>query len=261
MIFGIVNMWLMCIAFLFSTSKRRKIAFCCLKDNLSNKWSIDKLNLWAQELNTCATRGETEHIEMYFDLIQLKVEEIFNPKKPELCAEFCGDIMALTWNATGHNHWSQYLVYLLRPPFNKEIPYFVLGAYLLQAARFRERDINKDRYLAVVTCLSRGVENLQEVPAILLAIYLAFYTVHHAVSAQEAPQEIWIALQKIKWDKRLDVYQSKMTNYRKCVLRWLLWSYGAVCANDSQEYICKQGEYLERNYNQYMNMFPWKYIG
>lgn len=43
---GIVNMWLMCNAFLFSTSKRRDIAFCCLKSKLSADWKMDDLSLW-----------------------------------------------------------------------------------------------------------------------------------------------------------------------------------------------------------------------
>lgn len=260
MLCGIVNMWLMCVAFLFSTSKRRDIAFCCLKDKLLTNWNIDNLSLWAQELNTCATRGETQHIEMYFDLVRSKADETFNPEKPELCAEFCGQLMDLTWTTIGNNRWSQYLAYLLNPPYNNEISYFLLGTYLLQAARLGEKEVSRDRYLEVVTCLSKGTERLNEVPAFLLAIYLAFYTIHQSVSIQENPEKIFDALQKIKWDKKLDVYQNRKANYRKYVLKWILWIYGVVFANDYQAYICKQGENLERAYDHYMNFFPWKYI-
>lgn len=261
MLCGIVNMWLMCVAFLFSTSKRRDIAFCCLKRELSTSWSMDKLSLWARALNVCVARGEKEHVAAYFDLLRSKAEEIFNPQKPELCAEFCGELMELTWIETGADHWSQYLAYLLRPPYNKEVPYFLLGTYLLQAARLRERGMSGDRYLAVITCIDKGTVNLHEVPGILLALYLAFCTIHQLVSTQPAPEVVFNALRKIKWDKKLDVYQNKSAYYRKCVLRWVLWSYGIVYTSDYQAFVSKQGETLEQDYDRYMRLYPWKYVG
>ena len=257
---GIVNMWLMCLAFLFSTSKRRDIAFCCLKRRLSKTWSMDNLSLWARELNNCAARLENGHIEVYFDLLRSKAEDAFK-NNPVLCAQRCGELMNLTWNATGAEHWSRYLACLLKPPYNNPVPYFLMGTYLLQAARLQDKELDGQRYLSVILCLSNGTEHLQEVPGALLALYLAFYTVHQSVSGTQAPQAVFTALRKIQWDNNLDVHSSKAAYYRQCVLTWVLWSYGVVCASDYQAYIHKQGAELERDYNRYMELFPWKYIG
>lgn len=263
MLCGIVNMWLMCRAFLFSTGKRRDIAFCCLKDKLSENWNIDDMSLWARELNTCAARGEKKHIETFFEFLRSQTEKTFKQDGPELCAEFCGEVMERIWNAAGADHWSQYLTYLLNPPYDVEPPYFLLGTYLLQAARLREREMVGDRYFAVITCLSKGTRDRQTVPGTLLALYLAFYTIHESYSAQQGPDEVFDALGKIKWDQRLDVYPNEVENFRKCVLKWVLESYGIVCTGDYQTFVCKQekNEDLKRTYDQYMSLFPWEYRG
>lgn len=263
MLCGIVNMWLMCMAFLFSTSKRRDIAFCRLKDKLSKNWNMDDLSLWARELNTCVARGEKEHIQTFFDLLRAKAEDLFKPEESVLCAEFCGEVMEQIWNATGADHWSRYLTYLLKPPYNVEPPYFLLGTYLLQTARLREREMVGDRYFAVIACLSKGTRDRQTVPGTLLALYLAFYTIHESYSVDQHPDEVFEALGKIKWDKKLDVYQNEVDSFRKCVLRWVLESYGIVCTGDYQAFVCKQekNEDLRRTYDQYMNLFPWEYCG
>lgn len=259
MLCGIVNMWLMCIVFLFSTDKRRDSAFCCLKSKLPAVWNADDLTPWTQELDACLTRGEKEHIETYFDLFQLRAKELYDAKDPEPCTEFCGEVMRLTWIATGTEHWNRYLVYLLKPPYNEEVPYLMIAAYLLQSARLREKEMGGNRYFAVAACLHKGTENLQKVPAILLALYLAFFVINESISEDVIPEEAILALKKINWDMKLDVSRNKADDYRNFVLRWVLWSYGIVCSNDCQAFVWKQDENLERRYNTYMDMFPWLY--
>ena len=91
------------------------------------------------------------------------------------------------------------------------------------------------------------------------SLYLAFFAIYESISTEKAPEAAILALGKINWDKKLDVSRNRADDYRRFVLKRVLWSYGIVCSSDYQAFVCKQDENLERNYNTYMDMFYWIY--
>ena len=260
MICGIVGMWLMCLAFLFSTKKRRIIAFCALEGKLTKTWSPDHQELWSRELNLCATRGEEEHIETYFQQLRSKAEKFWEKESAEICAEYCGDLIERTWTQVGSKRWSQYLPYLLKQPYGTPASYLLLCSFLLQAARLREMEQDGDRYQAVMECLSKGTKGMETVPGDLLALYLAFIVVYQAASKTPVNQDVLSRLREIRWDWELDI--TSMAEYQKYVLEWMIWCYGIATTYDYKSIAVKmQNANLDRDFAQFMKLYPWKAVG
>lgn len=260
MICGIVGMWLMCLAFLFSTKKRRIIAFCALEGKLTKEWSTDHQELWSQELNLCAARGEEEHIETYFQQLRSRAEKLWSEEPAEVCAEYCGDMIGRTWEQVGHKRWSQYLPYLLKQPYGTPASYLLLSSFLLQAARLQEIEQDGERYQAVMECLSRGTKGMEKVPGDLLALYLAFIVVYQAASEKPIPRDVHSCLQEIRWDLALNI--TSMAKYQACVLKWVIWSYGIAVTYDYKSFTIRmQHMGLDRDFTRFMKLYPWKLTG
>lgn len=259
MLCGIGGMWTMCAAFLFSTEKRRVIAFCVLEKQLEKTRNKYWLELWAQELNRCADRDEHEHISNYFQQIRIKAENILErKKKAEVCAEFCGEMIKLTWTQTGDTQWSRYMPYLLKQLHDSSAFYPLLSAYLLQAAKLGETGRDGDRYQAIMECLSRGTKDLKKVPGDILALYLAFITVYQFDSGISIDAKLLLRLLDIRWDWQLNnVPQNNQTS----ILEWMVWSYGIAFKNDHKSFFPKmQDPALQGDFDRFMKLYPWKHI-
>lgn len=219
MLCGIASMWLMCGTFLFSTKDRRSVAFCLLRSRLRRRWDIAALTAWAQELNTCVDRGETGHIYSCFQAIQ---EEARRAKMQGYwdCAERCSEAMGVLWNAVGADRWHTFLPYVLKC-IDEETQYYMLAAYLLQAAILRQDGDNTDRYVTVLECLGQGVESFHQVPANALETYIAFYSIHYTVTKKKAPDSVFFLLGKMKWDRQV----TSDREMRVQILRAMLESY------------------------------------
>lgn len=73
MLLGLINMWLLCNAFLFSEEKRRKIAFAYLADQISkcegeddNAKKLWAFECWLKEIPTCICENDEANIQLFF---------------------------------------------------------------------------------------------------------------------------------------------------------------------------------------------------
>lgn len=260
MLCGIVGMWLMCLAFLFNTAKRRTIAFCVLEGKLTKTWNPDHQELWSRELNLCATRGEEEHIETYFQQLRTRAKKFWEEEGVEVCAERCSDLIERTWIQVGSKRWSQFLPYLLEQPYETPASYLLLCFFLLQAARLRETEQDGDRYQAVMECLSKGTKGMEKVPGDLLALYLAFIVVYQATSNTPIEQDVLSRLREIRWD--LELNDTSMAKHQTNVLEWMILSYGIITTYDYKSFVVKmQRASLDTTFAKYMKLYPWKETG
>ena len=196
MMCGICNMWIMCTCFLFSTKTRRMIAFRYLEWKLKKNWNERELNLWAKELDVCIGRDETEPIKAYFDNIHRETskKKVEKNKRVELCCKS----MEIAWEQSDHKQWDRFLPYLLDYQ-EHDAGDLMISTFMLQAGRARES--NAQRFASVLDCLERGTEGKSQIPAYILALYLAFICVHENVSNETPPMNIYEQLYRIKWSE------------------------------------------------------------
>ncbi len=262
MLCGIGGMWVMCAAFLFSTEHRRTIAFCALENRLEKKWRRDDLSLWARELNQCAARGEEEHIRRCFQLLRARADKVLDEKGEEACAAFCCEMIDEIWTQTGVRQWSRYMSCLLQKPYGDSVFCLLLSAYLLQAAKLGETQREDERYQAVTECLSRGTAELEKVPGDILILYLAFTAVYQFDSGNPVHKDVLPRLRAIRWDWSLNVAPGNEARYRERVLQWMVRSYDITFTYDHESFSARmQDPALQRNFDRFIKLYPWKYIG
>lgn len=221
MVCGVLNMWILCVCFLFSTPYRRTLAFCYLEEELKRYWSETKLDFWAGELNTCVDRGETDAIRAYFCTVRRKVSEERTDKNKQ--ARLCCEIMEKMWEKVGQSRWDNLFQYLPCDGEDHDMEGMLLtSAFLLRGAAVQEDKAK--RYKAVLDGLKRGTEGKTPIPGHLLALYLTFIAVHQSASNnEEIPRRVFNDLYLTRWD-RLATPKSGMEYFQE-LLRMMIRCY------------------------------------
>lgn len=220
MVCGVLNMWILCVCFLFSTPYRRTLAFCYLEGKLKERWSETKLEFWVGELNTCADRGEIDAIKAYFCTVRWKVSGEKTDKNKQ--ARLCCEIMEIMWEKVGQSQWDKLFPYLPCDGEHHDMEGMLLTiAFLLRGAAQVDK---AERYKAVLDGLKRGTEGKTPIPGHLLALYLTFIAVHQSASNnEEIPKRVFNDLYFTRWG-RLATPKSGMEYFQE-LLRMMIRCY------------------------------------
>ena len=233
MICGILNMWIMCATFLFSTKDRRRVGFCFLETHLKAQWNQALLVSWAMELETSASRGEEEFIEACFITINNEVQKEENKSGWER-AKKCSDAMACLWDEVGKGRWYTYLPYVVKSS-SPDIKYDMLATYFFEAAELSKGENNDERFGNVVDCLCNGVTGFSEVPWYVRETCIAFLAIHGIHTDKGVSESILRKLESLQWGKPTP---SEPEEHEK-ILKEVFRCYAVNISNNPEEFESK----------------------
>lgn len=247
MLCGIANMWLMCATFLFSTGARRRVGFCFLRVHLNEQWDMALLDTWAQELVTCANRGETEFIQAYFDAIVKEVNKLSGWPR----VKTCNNAVTTLWEAVGSKKWYVYLPYVLRFPVDM-VRYDMLAAYLLQAAKRQKQVENTARYKMVAECFGQGANSRYTLPKYVVETYLAFFAIYAYITETSADDLVFSVLGKFDWEKPIAPDPDRHEEILRTVFRHYAVSYSYDYEGFEKKY---WSDDLKKQYDMYIRHY------
>lgn len=250
MLCGIFNMWLMCTTFLFSTGARRRVGFCFLRVHLYEQWDPAFLESWAQELETCASRGETEYIQAYFNAIADKMHKV--KKDPAWDrAEICSNAVTILWEAVGPKKWHTYLPYALRPS-SDEFRYDILAAYFLQAAKQQKQVEDATRYQMMLECLGKSLNPSSRLPGYVLETYIALLTIYQCITDESLPLQVLSLLDSLTWTAPIASDSNRLKQILQTAFRHYAVSYTYNYEKFEKKYWTDD---LIRKYELYMRVY------